>query len=290
MRPSLSILLAIVLTGGVATAQPTVKKLPNLIVMTPSPTQKAPPGLRMRTMVRPADKLWIGVDIPAHVPLQVDKLTIDLLDSAPGGGWVATYRQPISTCLTKTNCEVVVKVFDKKAETASVPLNTFMSRPEHLEVQDVRYADGTVYFNEACQSYSKEAGGKCSSLVAVDPIARKVLWRTANLVSNNYFLVLDKYIVAAYSFTGEKGNVRVIRRSDGKVMDAHPIAHNFEMQTSGDRLSIEMYYTDGTANFTMTGFEGASPKLTPLPNTPVDPNDKPKPYNPPLFMSSATPF
>jgi hypothetical protein len=44
-----------------------------------------------------------------------------------------------------------------------------------------------------------------------------------------------------------------------------------------------MYSTVGRANFRMSGFDGDAPKLIALPTTRPDPNDKPKPYDPPLF-------
>lgn len=275
-----------------------VKKLDGLIVMTPSPTQPPPPGLRMRTMVRPADRLWIGVDPPAWVPLQVGEQMLDLLDPTPSGGLVATYREKYSSCDLRgphANCATTVKIFDaKKTETASVSLDALLSQKLHLEVQDVRYAEddgaATIYFNEACQSYSKDAGGKCSALVAVDAKTKKVLWRTAPLVSNNYFVVDGKWIVAAFGFTGEPASIRVLRRADGKVMDVEKLAStNFEMTTKGDVLSVELYYDIGRANFREVGFDGDAPKLVALPTTPPDPNDKPKPYDPPLLSTSIAP-
>jgi hypothetical protein len=283
-------------TTAAANPKPTLHRLDGLVVMTPSPTQAPPPGLRLRTMVRPADRLWIGVDIPGHVPLEVGELKLDLLDPIPGGGWVATYRERFEPCYARganVNCGTLVKIFDSKSsEKVSVLLDGYLSRPDRLEVQDVRYvADGkggTLYFNEACQSYSKEAGGKCSSLVAFDPFASKVLWRSAPLFSNNAFLVTGQYLVAAYGFAGEPASIRVLRRSDGKVMDTQKLAStNFEMSTAGDVLSVEMYSKYGRANFRMDGFNGAAPQLVALPTTPPDPNDKPKPFDPPLVPSVA---
>lgn len=276
--------------------QPTVVHLEGLVVMTPSPTQAPPPGLRLRTMVRPADRLWIGGDVPSHVPLAQGDLVLDLLDPKPGGGWVATYRERFEPCNARgasANCKVIVKIFDAdKRERASVSLSSFLSRPSHLEVQDVRYVEEggapALYFNEACQSYSREANGKCSSLVALDPIAKKILWRTAPLVSNNSFLVVGNYLVSAYGFTGEAASIRVVRRRDGKVMERRPLAStNYEMVADGDALSVEMYQRVGRANFRMVGFDGDAPRLVALPTAPPDPNEKPKPYDPPLQTKGA---
>lgn len=54
-----------------ARAEP-IRRGARLIVMTPSPMQPAAPGLRLRTMVRPADHLWIGPGATARVPHRTD--------------------------------------------------------------------------------------------------------------------------------------------------------------------------------------------------------------------------
>jgi hypothetical protein len=243
-------------------------------------------------MVRPADHLWIGPDVPAFVPLEVGTSELDLLDPAPGGGWVATYRERIELCgLSKGNCATLVKVFDGAGrETDSAALASFYSRRDQIEVQDVRVADGVLYFNEACQSYSREAGGRCSSLVAIDLATKKVRWRTGSLVSNNEFRVVGPYLVAAYGFTGERASITVLRRNDGAVMDRRALpGTNYEMSTKGDVLSVEIYNAVGTAHFRLQGFDGPSPKLVALPTTPPDPNEKPRPFDPPLQRGPSPP-
>lgn len=256
--------------------------------MFPSPVQPAPPGLRLRTMVRPADHLWIGPDVPAYVPLEVGTSELDLLDPRPGGGWIATFRERFDVCSGSTNCATIVKLFDSSGqETESIALKPLLSRATDLEVQDVRLADDVLYFNEACQSFSRDAGGRCSSLVAYDIATKKVLWRTRSLLSNNELRVIGPYVVAAYGFSGEPASITVLRRKDGAIMDRHALPGiNFEMSTKGDVLSVQIYYTIGTANFRLQGFDGPTPKLVPLPSTPPDPSAKPKPYDPPLLRSA----
>lgn len=268
---------------GQAHADP-VRRGTKLIVMTPSPTQPNAPGLRLRTMARPADHLWIGPDVPAYVPLELGTSDLDLLDPRPGGGWIATYRERYEACSSPRSCAATVKLFDGYGkETDSVSLGQFYSRPDQLEVQDVRFADGVLYFNEACQTFSREAGGRCSSLVALDVASKKVLWRTRSLVSNNELRVIGGYVVAAYGFAGEPASITVLRRKDGAVMDRHALpGTNFEMRISGETLSVEIYHSIGTANFRLKDWEGTAPKLVALPTTPPDPNDKPRPYDPPL--------
>jgi hypothetical protein len=232
-------------------------------------------------MARPADHLWIGPDVPSYVPLE----------NGTGGGWVATYRERFDTCGWRKNCAAFVKLFDAQGkETDSVALEPLFSRPDQLEVQDVRVSGGVLYFNEACQTYSREAGGKCSSLVAYDLASKKVLWRTRPLVSNNEFRVTGPYVVAAYGFTGERASITVLRRTDGAVMDRHALpGTNYEMSTKGDVLSVEIYHAIGTANFRLSGFDGPAPKLVVLPTTPPDPASTPKPYDPPLQSRGSAP-
>ncbi len=291
MRGLRSLALVVVLLvpcSAVADARATVQRFEDLIVMTPTPTQDQAPGLRMRDMRRPIDKLWIGPAIPFFVPPAQGDLRLALLDRTASGGWVATYREIFRTWVgTDRTPGVLVKLFDSSgAERFSVQLDPSFSRRDRLEVQDVRFVEagqgGALYFNEACQSYSREAGGHCSALVAVDPFAKRALWRTGPLVSNNEFLVRGDYIVTAYGFTAEPASIRVVRRSDGAVVDRHALAHtNFEMTVRDDVLSVEMWSTYGTAHFRMEGFDGATAKLASLPTTPPDPNWHAKPWDPP---------
>lgn len=296
MRVRLSLLATAALLSitALAHADPTrtIARYDQLVVMTPTPTQAAPINLRLRTMVRPADHLWIGPTIPAFVTPALGHLDLDLLDARPGGGgWVATYRQTFDDCGygKGKNCSTLVKLFDGSGkETWSVALDGLLSRRDQLEVQDVRYAEdtGTLYYNEACQTYSAEAGGRCSALVALDPLTKRVLWRSASLTSNNEFFVTGNYLVTAYGFTNERCSVRVIRRRDGAVMDEHRLAGaNFEMIRTGNHLQILLPTNHGDANFTMSGFDGAAPKLVVLPNTPS--TYVPKAYDPPLLPIAA---
>ena len=290
MRAPLSLVAAMMALafGSIAQADTsrTITSYDELRVMTPTPAPQSPNFLRLRTMVRPADHLWMGPTIPSFVAPAHAPLDLELLDPRPNGGWVATYRETYTSCgFSRKNCASLVKLYDASGkETWAVRLDALLSRRDQLEVQDVRYVEdtGTLYFNEACQTYSADAGGRCSSLVAYDPIAKKVLWRTPSLVSNNEFMVLGNYIITGYGFTAEKCFVSVVRRSDGRVMDKQRLSgSNFEMYKTGDRLKILQAGDYGDANFVITGIDGASPKLVPLPNTKS--TYLPKPYDPPLI-------
>jgi len=107
----------------------------------------------------------------------------------------------------------------------------------------VHYDGGVVYFNEACQSYSREAGGKCSSVVAVDVASGRLLWRSAPLTSNGELLVVGDYVVAAYGFTAEADHglaLAAVRRRPASTGARSPSAHD-ALMTSGGLLRVGLY-------------------------------------------------
>lgn len=267
-------------------ALPAVRKASYLTVESP-PRARKPGGKRMRAHShlegRVADRnlVWSGPEVPSFVPLAIGRMTLDLLD-ASSAGYMALYRDHdlgpdpmVSSCgiddpsfgAAKKNCDTTIRLFDCAGNAvATVPLGRYMSRPDHLEVQDARWVDGTLYFNEACQGYSRNAGGRCSSLVAVDPIEKKILWRTAPLTSNNAFAIAGDYIVTAYGFTSEPSSIRLIRRRDGAVMDTRPLpsAADDDLTVRGDLVSVNLYDMLGRTELRLVGAQGASPKLVPI--------------------------
>ncbi|MBI3200343.1 MAG: hypothetical protein HYZ29_02300 [Myxococcales bacterium] len=212
-----------------------------------------------------SQRVWVGTPVPTFVPLASGTQELMLLDPTPNG-YFAVYRDPYDASSCKLsgskNCDNEVAAFDCSGKTLfRVPLKTFFSRKDHLELQDARFAGDVVYFNEACQSYSSGAGGKCSSLVALDPYARKVLWRSPALTSNNRFKVYDKYIVTGYGFTAEPDFLFVIRRSDGKVMQKVGVPSAHEDLIEGPGSIVAQMETGRGLLFTLEGFDGPSPKL-----------------------------
>jgi hypothetical protein len=193
--------------------------------------------------------------------LTADKLELELLDPI-AGGYLALYRSPNGTL--GPNDVYEARLFSCDGKTlASVPLNAHFSRRDQLEVQDIRYADGTLYFNEACQTYSREAGGRCSALVAVNPFTKRRQWRTVPLVSNSVIHIQGPYIIAGYGFTAEKDWIVVIRRADGRVMERQSLASShFGLEVRGGVLDVEI--GGKWSSFRMDGFDGVAPRLTPL--------------------------
>lgn len=160
---------------------------------------------------------------PAYVRAELDGLQLFIADST-ADGWMAFYRGPLGGAPNSGNVAYRAILYGTDGSRAwDTNLNRFLSRTDHLEVQDVRYANGRLYFNEACQSYSREAGGACSSLLAVDPVAGTVEWRTPPLTSNNVILLHGPYIVAGYGFTAEPDSLFLVDRATGRILDRQPL-------------------------------------------------------------------
>jgi hypothetical protein len=213
-------------------------------------------------------RLWGGPEVPSYVPISSGTKELFLLDQVEDHH-VALYREPYdgSSCTLggTENCAFEIRLFHCDATVAVLPLERFFSRPDRLEVQDVRYADGVIYFNEACQSYSREARGQCSSLVAIDAATKRVLWRTPPLQSNNMFVIAGDYLIAAYGFTAEPSHVAILRRSDGARVERRslPSAHDALFLEAGDMLRVGLYSMQPDVWFHIHGLDGKRPRLVP---------------------------
>lgn len=212
---------------------------------------------------------WQGLKLPESVPLKVGTLELFLADSV-AEGFLLFYRDPygLGSCTLggKQNCAYEAALYTVDGERQwSLALGPLMSRPDGIEIQDIRFADGVLYFNEACQSYSSEQGGRCSSLVAVDPMANKVLWRTPSLVSNGRFALRGCYIVAGYGFTSEPDNVFLVDRSTGKIVQTIPVSsapQQYSLQ-SAERLDLTLY-SGAVRRYRLDGIETRSGRIVEL--------------------------
>jgi len=234
-------------------------------------------GLRLRSQTngslsKGSTRDWSGPVVPAFVELGLGTQELFLLDEVDDG-WLAFYRDPYGagSCDLGTviNCAFTARLYDSGGQLAwTLPLGPLLSRPERLEVQDIRYARGVLVLNEACQGFSREAGGKCSALVAIDPVRQVVLWRTPPLHSNNQFLVLPDadLVVCGYGFSDEDSFVSLVRFGDGAVLQRVKLARAHESFTleAPDVLHVIIAFND-EVRFAVDGLGSGAPRLRALP-------------------------
>ncbi|MFO0659523.1 MAG: hypothetical protein U0165_06805 [Polyangiaceae bacterium] len=253
-----------------------------LVVASPParPTANDTTGKRFRTHVRgslsmPAMREWVGGEVPGFVVLSAGNRELFLLDEAKDGLF-ALYREPYggTSCQLgqMRNCSFGVVLYACDGSTKfKMILDPLLSRTDHLEIQDIRYIDGIVYFNEACQTFSKEAGGKCSSLVALDPNKSSVLWRTDPLVSNGLITDAGRYLIVSYGFDKEKSFVSLVQKSNGQVAAKLALPSSPTTSSIFDGAKLTMPLNDGSViDVMLSGLDTEKPtmkkgKVTPPP-------------------------
>lgn len=180
----------------------------------------------------------IPATLPKSIPRVMNGLFLTIADET-ADGWLGFYREPAGVSEPRNARFTAVLFGADGRRTWTLALNDFLSRRDRLEITDIRYVDGRLYFNESCQSYSREAGGRCSSLVRLDPVRRRVEWRARPLVSNGIFIPVDGRIVAGYGFTAEPDYVYLLDRATGRILSTTRLdtaADYFEMK--GGRLYV----------------------------------------------------
>jgi hypothetical protein len=134
----------------------------------------------------------VPTNTPGFVRREYDGLDLFIADAIPEG-WLAFY---------KGNCGSLGDVCDYRAifynddrtQRWDLNLNRYLQQERYVEIQDVRYHDGQLFFNEACATYASEVQGQCSWLVSVDPTFQEENWRTPPMTSNNVFILHDRSI------------------------------------------------------------------------------------------------
>jgi hypothetical protein len=257
-----------------------------LLVLHPPEPARPAGGKRLRSHTHKSRDLgthWAGPPVPSFVPITSRGARLDMLDRV-GPFYVASYRETYDALWKRaavtswTNRRYDVRIFDCAGNSvAQVRPNDHFSRRDHLEVQDVRF-DGkrTLYFNEACQTYSRQAGGRCSSLIAVDVVTGKLKWRSWPKRSNNVFLLHGDHIIAGYGFTGEPSALHVLRQSDGRVLTSRSLRanvfpggnHDALALLGANQLRVGVYESNDDLLFQLAGFDGRKPSLRFVGNTP----------------------
>jgi hypothetical protein len=155
--------------------------------------------------------------VPGYVPRTRGAEQLWIADSTRAG-WLAFYRTPPEPEWRNSSFTAALYGPDGTVRW-TLPLNPLLSRTTQLEIQDIRLGDdGDLYFNEACQTYARDADRQCSGLLRVDPVPGRVVWRTAPLISNNVLLLEGPFVIAGYGFTAEPDSLYLVARADGRVV------------------------------------------------------------------------
>ncbi|MCP4871094.1 MAG: hypothetical protein GY898_20495 [Proteobacteria bacterium] len=180
------------------------------------------------------------------------------------GGALARYRGPGRDDVPRET----VQFYNASGMAWSVSLNAFYAPVEWIATNRVQYVDGILYFDDACQTYSRDSEGRCSSLYAVEPFTQTQMWRSEPLVSNTDFVMVWDYIVTGYGFTDEADFVRILRRSDGVEVsklwvETAPVSIELMSWTSdaGEPVVWVALYDDTAYSIAITGLASGNPKL-----------------------------
>lgn len=177
---------------------------------------------------------------PQFVPETRLGLDLTILDETIDG-WFALYE---GACDGLSDvCQYLSELYTSDGDRVwSVDPSRYFESESYLEIQDARLIDQDLYVNDACATYSEEAGQRCSSLMRIDPVNNEVLWRTRDLVSNNIFIPLDGYIVSGYGFTAEDDFLFLIDRETGDIEQRISLdsAHEY-LEVQDDQLFVLTY-------------------------------------------------
>ena len=181
-------------------------------------------------------------------------------------GWMALYRLPMSA----NDYNFVVVVYGNDLKPLHVLNLCDIANNNYCEVQDVRWdADRhNLLFNMACPSYASAVDGKGSKLYCYSVDDRRIVWQTDYLVSNDIFILNDKYVFCSYGFTSEKKYLYMLDKLTGQVYSKLPMVYKvqyMELQQQGGRqLLYVVDYNDQLFTYTVsdkpTATTAANPK------------------------------
>lgn len=162
-------------------------------------------------------------------------------------GTFALYRNPLSA----DSYNFTLVYYNKAMEPYRELDLCKISGEYEMELQDIRYENGKFYFNMACPSYARGWDNKCSRLYRMDAESGTIDWRTDYLVSNDVFIVYDKYVVCGYGFTDEKDYVYLLDKETGKVYSKILLASKSEYIEEKDGKIYVIDYADNVYVFSI---------------------------------------
>ncbi|MCR5388410.1 MAG: RsiV family protein [Lachnospiraceae bacterium] len=105
-------------------------------------------------------------------------------------------------------------------------------------------ADGILYVSTVYGGYSSENPWS-NYIVAIDPEAREVLWRSAPLTNNaENFKIVDDTIICGYGFTAEPDYIYLLDKFTGKEVDKIKVnSAPYRFEIKDDTLYVATYNT-----------------------------------------------
>lgn len=155
-------------------------------------------------------------------------------------GWLGFYRLPMAD----DNYNFVVVIYDNDLKPLHVLNLCDISDNRYCEVQDVRWDADThnLLFNMACPSYSSMIDGKGSKLYCYSVEQKRIVWETDYLVSNDIFILDDKYVFCSYGFTNEKKFLFMLDKLTGKMYSKIPMVYSVQYLELQQQNGREMLY------------------------------------------------
>lgn len=141
-------------------------------------------------------------------------------------GWLAFYRLPTSA----DDYDFVVVLYNHDKQPVETVNLGYVTGNHYCEVQDVRWDSDNqcILFNMACPSYSSQIDGKGSKLYSYSIKDKRIAWETDYLVSNDIFILNDKYVFCSYGFTSEKKFLFMLDKKTGKQYSKIPMVYKVE--------------------------------------------------------------
>jgi outer membrane protein assembly factor BamB len=113
------------------------------------------------------------------------------------------------------------------ANGAGVPVVLGEDRvPPFNTIRAVIRSGSAVWLSIGFNGYTREFPAGGNRILALDLCQGKVIWQSADSLSNGGLLLLGDYLVAPYGFTSERRFVFVLDAHSGKVIQKLPVLEN----------------------------------------------------------------